>query len=98
MPAGSEMDLPLAKAKPIRDKGWQRLWDNRGKKGKKPVQQKEQLQPERGVRICERNNSADTKASAEGGQEVLQALEQRSPCSHGKDHVESVLPMSVIIE
>ena len=26
-----------------------------------------QLQPERGVRICERNNSADTKVSEEGG-------------------------------
>ena len=27
----------------------------------------QQLQPERGVRRCERNNSADTKVSEEGG-------------------------------
>ena len=27
----------------------------------------QQLQPERGMRICERNNSADTKVSEEGG-------------------------------
>jgi len=26
------------------------------------------LQPERGVRRCERNNSADTKVSEEGGE------------------------------
>ncbi|KAK4810824.1 hypothetical protein QYF61_008796 [Mycteria americana] len=38
--------------------------DNIFKKGeKKPVQ----LQPKKGVRICERNNSADTKVSEEGG-------------------------------
>ena len=41
-------------------------------------------QSERGVRICEKNNSADTKASEEGGEEVLQALEQRFPCSPWK--------------
>jgi len=27
----------------------------------------QQLQPERGVRICEKNDSADTKVSEEGG-------------------------------
>ena len=37
-------------------------------------------QPER-VRICERNNSAVTKVSKEDGKEVLQALEQKFPCS-----------------
>lgn len=36
---------------------------------------------EREVRICERKGPADTKISEEGGQEVLQALEQRFPGS-----------------
>ncbi|CAM9274818.1 unnamed protein product [Bubo scandiacus] len=56
MPAGSKRDPPLAKAEPI----------SNVKKGKKtPAQQL--LQQKRGVRICERNNSADTKVSEEGG-------------------------------
>jgi len=33
------------------------------------------------VRICKRNNPADIKVSAEGGQDVLQALVQRFLCS-----------------
>jgi len=41
------------------------------------------MQEERGVRICERNSPAEPKVSAEGGQEVLQALEQRFSCSRG---------------
>ncbi|GAB0195124.1 hypothetical protein GRJ2_001977700 [Grus japonensis] len=57
MPAGSKMGPPLAKAEPISDSGS----TSGGKKHQK------QLQPERGARICERNNSADTKGSAEGG-------------------------------
>ena len=35
----------------------------------------------RGVRKCERSSPADTKVSAEGGQEVLQTPEQKFPCS-----------------
>ncbi|GAB0186291.1 hypothetical protein GRJ2_001094400 [Grus japonensis] len=66
MPAGSKIDPPLAKAETISDSG-----STSGitylKRGTRPAQYQEQLQPERGVRICERNNSADTKASAEGG-------------------------------
>lgn len=45
---------------------------------------KEQLQPERGVRICEKKKSADTKASEGGG--------GGAPCSraaHGADHSEA---------
>jgi len=55
---------PLAKAKPISDSGsasvltYLRSMEN-------PTQQ--QLQQEREVRIRERNNSADTKVSEEGG-------------------------------
>jgi len=38
------------------------------------------------MRICERNSPADPKVSAEGRQEVLQALEQRFAAAHGGDH------------
>ncbi|GAB0186509.1 acid sphingomyelinase-like phosphodiesterase 3b [Grus japonensis] len=66
MPDGSKMDPPLAKAKPISSSGSASgITELRGGKIKKPAQQ--QLQLERGVRRCERNNSADTKTSEEGG-------------------------------
>ncbi|GAB0202523.1 acid sphingomyelinase-like phosphodiesterase 3b [Grus japonensis] len=52
MPAGSKMDPPLAKAKSVSDSG--------SASGEKPVQ----LQLGRGVRRCERNNSADTQIEA----------------------------------
>ena len=58
MPAGSNMDLLLAKAKPISDgaSGSVITYLRRGKENFE----------DRGVRICERNNSADTKVSGEG--------------------------------
>ncbi|GAB0178026.1 acid sphingomyelinase-like phosphodiesterase 3b [Grus japonensis] len=65
MPAGSKTDLPLAKAEPISD-GGSTSAKNRVKKGEKK-QSSYNLQPERGVRRCERKNSADPKVSAEGG-------------------------------
>ncbi|GAB0183553.1 acid sphingomyelinase-like phosphodiesterase 3b [Grus japonensis] len=65
MPAGSKMDPPLAKAKPISDSGSTSGVTELRRVEKNPVQEK--WQPEKGVRICERNNSADTKVSAEGG-------------------------------
>ncbi|GAB0183371.1 hypothetical protein GRJ2_000802400 [Grus japonensis] len=52
MPAGSKTDPPLA------------ISDGGSTSGKN---HQEQLQPERGVRICERNDSANTKVSEEGG-------------------------------
>jgi len=57
------MDLPLPKAKPISDSGSASMITHlrRGKK----LQAKGSR--ERGVRLCERNNSADTKVSEEGG-------------------------------
>ncbi|GAB0206480.1 hypothetical protein GRJ2_003113600 [Grus japonensis] len=63
MPASSKTDPPLAKAEPISDNGSASVitYLRRGKK------HQEQLQPERGMRICEKNNSADTKVSEEGG-------------------------------
>ncbi|GAB0207243.1 EH domain-containing protein 4 [Grus japonensis] len=65
MPASSKTDPPLAKAEPISDGGSASVITYLRRKEKK--QHQEQLQPERGVRRCERNNSADTKVSAEGG-------------------------------
>jgi len=59
IPASSKMGLPLAKAEPIRDGGRASviIYLRRGKKT---------LQQDKGVRLCERNNSADTKVSEEG--------------------------------
>ncbi|GAB0183164.1 zinc finger protein 462-like [Grus japonensis] len=54
MPAGSKMDPPLAKAKPISASVITYL--------RRKKKQRELLQLERGVRRCERNNSADTKS------------------------------------
>ncbi|KAK4815122.1 hypothetical protein QYF61_017397 [Mycteria americana] len=73
--AGSKTDPPLAKAEPISD-GGRAPGITPLRRGEKPAQ----LQPERGGRICERSSSADTKAGEEGGEEVLQAPEQRFPC------------------
>ncbi|GAB0189361.1 zinc finger and BTB domain-containing protein 5 [Grus japonensis] len=92
MPAGSKMDLPLAKAEPISDSGSASgiTYLRREKK------QQEKLQPERGVRICERNNSADTKPMEDdGGADIhLQPiedpmLEQVEAPEGGRDPVES---------
>jgi len=60
MPAGYKKDLPLAKAESISDGGSISgiTYLRRGKK---------KLHQERGVRLCERNNFADTKASEERG-------------------------------
>ncbi|GAB0183170.1 acid sphingomyelinase-like phosphodiesterase 3b [Grus japonensis] len=64
MPAGSKTDLLLARTKPISNGGSVCGITKLGRE-KKPKDQ-QQLQPERGVRRCERNNSADTKVSEEG--------------------------------
>lgn len=51
------------------------------KKGEKPAQ----LQLERGVRIRERNSSAQTPRALQKEEEkVLQELEQRFPAAHGE--------------
>ncbi|GAB0183589.1 epimerase family protein SDR39U1 [Grus japonensis] len=64
MPAGSKTDLLLAKAEPISNGGSTSgvTLLRRGKKNP-PLQQ------ETGVRISERNNSADHKVTEEGGRE-----------------------------
>ncbi|GAB0187950.1 epimerase family protein SDR39U1 [Grus japonensis] len=63
MPAGSKMDPLMAKAEPISD-GGSTSGITELRRGEK---KQEELQPERGVRRCDRNNSAGTKVSAEGG-------------------------------
>lgn len=63
MPAGSKMHLLLAKAEPICS-GGSINWHNTFKKGKEAAQ--DQLKLERGVGICGRKKSADTKGSEEG--------------------------------
>ncbi|RMC09663.1 hypothetical protein DUI87_13449 [Hirundo rustica rustica] len=65
MPASFRRDPLMAKAKPISD-GSTTSGITYLSREKKPVQQ--QLHPERGVRLCERNNSADVKVSGEGGE------------------------------
>ncbi|GAB0207612.1 acid sphingomyelinase-like phosphodiesterase 3b [Grus japonensis] len=62
MPASSKTDLLLAKAEPISDSG-SASGITYLRRGKKLLRK---LQPERGVRICEKNNSVDTKVSEEG--------------------------------
>jgi len=82
MPASSKTDLTLAKAEAISDGASTSVVTNLRRK---KTLRNDNLQQERGVRICERNNSADTKVSeAEGaggapdvGAEVpLQPMEQ----------------------
>ncbi|PKU41961.1 protein pxr1-like [Limosa lapponica baueri] len=63
MPASSKTDLPLAKAESISEGGSTSVKIYL-RSGKKPAAQQ---QPGRGVRIYERNNSADTKVSEEKG-------------------------------
>jgi len=66
-PAVSKTDPPLARAKPISAGGRASVTMNL-QRGKEPLVQ-QQLQPERGVRIRERNTSAETKVIEEGGGE-----------------------------
>jgi len=89
-PAGSKMDLSLAKAEPISNGGnASGITCLRDKKKK----HKSRLQLERGVRICESNNSADTKVSEEGGGRRCSRHQNRgSPAAHDEDHGEAGCP------
>ena len=68
VPAGSRTDPALPKAKPVSDYGSASVitYLSRGTKNC------DEMAVERGVRRCERNNSADTKVSEEGGGEGTQ--------------------------
>ena len=59
VPASSKTDLQLAKVELISDGGSTPVKTCLRRGGKKPA-------GDRGVRLCERNNSADTKVSEEG--------------------------------
>ncbi|GAB0190694.1 acid sphingomyelinase-like phosphodiesterase 3b [Grus japonensis] len=65
MPAGSKTGPLLAKAEPISD-GGSASGITELRRGKKQ-QLGNKLQPERGVRRCERNSPADTQVSEGGG-------------------------------
>ena len=84
MPATSKTDLLLANAKPVSDSGSASVltYIRRGKKTMP-------LELQRGVRICERNNSVGTKVSEEeagGG-----APGARATC--GEVHGEAGVPL-----
>jgi len=74
VPAGSKMDLPLAKAKPISD-GGSASGITQLRRGRKKLCRRNG-RVERGVRQCERNNSEDTTVSEEA--EVRRCLKCRS--------------------
>ncbi|GAB0182867.1 hypothetical protein GRJ2_000752000 [Grus japonensis] len=65
MPAGSKTDPPLAKAKPISNSG-STSGITELRREKKTCSNTSSSQ-KKGVKICERNNSADTKVSEERG-------------------------------
>ncbi|XP_059725656.1 ceramide synthase 4-like isoform X6 [Haemorhous mexicanus] len=97
IPGGSKLNVPLAKAGPVRNGGnTSVIADLKRKKKKEKVFAQLYLQPEKSrLRTWERNNSADTKVSGEGGaggapgaggeaplQAVLRTkVKQMCPCS-----------------
>ncbi|GAB0177996.1 AN1-type zinc finger protein 5-like [Grus japonensis] len=78
MPAGSKMDLLLAKAKPISN-GGSTSGITELRRGETAVQQ--QLQPERGVEEVRGTTLQTPRSVKKEGRRLLQAPEQRSPCS-----------------
>jgi len=85
---GSKTDLPLDKAEPISDgsSAYVIIYLKRGKK----LLCKKRRQPERGLKICERRNSADTEVSEEGGGRRCSRHQSRdSPAAHGEEHGEA---------
>ena len=81
MPAGSKTDPPLPKAKPISNSGSASVITYL-RMGKRSYRGVAVAARERGVRRCERKNSADTEVSEEGGQGGAPgAGAERFPCS-----------------
>lgn len=64
-----------------------------GKEGKKALCI---LQPEQGVRICDRNSPADTKVRAEGGGEDAPGTGAVSPAAHSEDHGEAAVHLQSV--
>jgi len=86
----SKEDPVLAKAEPISDGGSASGITQLGRGGGI-------LQWDRGVRRCESNSPADPTVSAEGGQEVLQAPEQRFPPAMEQTVVGQAVPAAMEI-
>jgi len=94
-PAGSKMDLTLAKAEPSSNVHSTSVITYL-RRGRKKTEVKQQSR-ERGVRQCERNNSADTKVSEEGGGRRCSRRRSResSLAAHDEDHGEAGCPPAV---
>lgn len=82
MAARSKMDPMLDKAKPTSVGGSASVISYLRRGGEKITQW--QFHPERGVRICQKNNSAGTKVSEEGMKKVLQVFEQSKEVNTGR--------------
>ncbi|KAJ7422251.1 hypothetical protein BTVI_14840 [Pitangus sulphuratus] len=90
MPASCTTDPPLAKANPIRYGG--RASGITFKKEENPSRQV--LQPERGVRIHEGNNSADNQVCEGGGEgDVPGTGAENPPAACNADHSETGCPL-----
>lgn len=85
MPAGPKKDLPLAKAEPISGSTAGITYLRTDKKSA-------QWHPERGVRICKKSSSVDTKGSDEGGRGHASGT-GAPPAALGEDHDEAGLPL-----
>jgi len=93
VPASSKTDPLLAKAKPVSD-GGSASGITYLRKGRK-VTLSETAVIERGVRRCERNSSADTKISEEGGGRTCLKCQSREPslATLMKTMVRQVVPL-----
>jgi len=80
------MDPPLAKAKPISDRDSTSVITYLRGKDKKTCGEKA---VEKGVRRCERNNSADTKVSEEGGGRRCSTCQSRDSSLSARDEDQS---------
>ncbi|KAK4810940.1 hypothetical protein QYF61_013348 [Mycteria americana] len=90
VPVGSKTDPPLAKAEPVSNGGSASVITYL-RRGKKLLRNSSW---ERGVRICERNNSADTKVSEEGGGGGAPGTGAEIPLQHVvKTMVKQVVPL-----
>ena len=94
MPAGAKTDLPLPKPKPISNCGNNSVITYL-RRGRKKLQWDSSW--EKGVRRCERNNSADTKVREEGGERRCSRHWSRksSLATHAEDHGEAGCPSAV---
>ncbi|KAJ7408382.1 hypothetical protein WISP_121264 [Willisornis vidua] len=90
MPAGSMVDPQLTKAKPINNGGdTSRITDLSQEKSRGTTAT---AAKKRGVRIPERDNSADTKVSEVGRRKGASGARVDCPAAHGEDHAKTGSP------